>query len=83
MATMTEPPDRYGLNLLLQPNIDPKTGKSRVGFEKVEQCVIGDRHRGLSLRNIVVAPERSRPVHVQQIAEPQPLDLDPGSHELG
>lgn len=46
------PADQYRLDRLLRADIDPKTGKSRAGFETVEQCVIEDGGRALGLRNI-------------------------------
>jgi len=45
-------PDKYRLDLLLVPRIDPRTGKLKAGFETVAQCVVEDRGRGRSMREI-------------------------------
>jgi hypothetical protein len=44
------PADEYRLDLLLQPDTDPRTGKPQAGFETVAQCVAEDQARARSLR---------------------------------
>src|SRR5437763_15738627 len=47
---LVKPADEYRLDLLLQEDIDARTGKPRAGFETVERCLEedGSRARGLT-----------------------------------
>jgi hypothetical protein len=44
------PADEYQLDRLLTPDMHPRTGKPRVGFETVAQCHAEDHSRAIPLR---------------------------------
>lgn len=44
------PADEYQLDRLLTPDMHPRTGKPRAGFETITQCVAEDFAQALALR---------------------------------
>lgn len=78
MRSLKEPPDRHRLDLLLRPDIDAKTGKSRHGFETVQQSRAEDRLRAVGLAETArtLMPDRYQPARAHKVAELQRLKLD-------
>lgn len=49
-SQLSVPVDRYQLDVLLKPGVDPRTGKVKSGFETVADCVAEDEARVQLLR---------------------------------
>jgi hypothetical protein len=73
------PADAYRPDFFLRPDLDPRTGKPRSGFETIEQSKAEDATRALALRatarTLVSSSDGAAPV--PENSELKRLNLDP------